>query len=171
MRISLIAALGTNWVIGNKGKLPWHLPADMKRFRQLTRGHTVLMGRKTAKSLKWKPLKNRVNLVLTRTMNHPEVPRGFAVVKQINDEANIAEMCGETELFIIGGAQIFTLAERGVDRMYLTIINADFEGDATFPIDFVDEENWDLVQSEKRPPDAKNPYELYFTVWDRIRKK
>ncbi len=171
MRISLIAALGTNWVIGNKGKLPWHLPADLKRFRELTKKHTVAMGRKTAESLGWKPLPDRVNLVLTDTMNCLDVPKGFLPVKKIRDAIAVAAMFGETELFVIGGSQIFALAERGVDRMYLTIINSDFEGDVTFPVDFSEEDVWDLVSAEKRPPDAKNPYELYFTVWDSKKEK
>ena len=171
MRISIIAAMGINWVIGNQGKLPWHLPADLKRFRELTTGHTVLMGRKTAESLKWKPLKDRTNLVLTGTMSQLEAPMGFAMARRIDDAVTFAEMLGETELFIIGGAQIFRLAERGADRMYLTIVNSDFEGDATFPIDFSDEEEWDLVSAEKHPPDEKNKYEMHFTVWDRVRKK
>lgn len=171
MRTSLIAAFGTNWVMGNKGKLPWHLPADLKRFRKLTEGHTVLMGRKTAESLSWKPLPKRMNMVLTNTLNHLNIPQGFLPVKKINDAIAVAEMTGETELFVIGGAQIFGAAESFIDRMYLTIISADFEGDVAFDIDFDDEELWDLKACEKRPPDAKNPYEMRFTIWDSRKEK
>ncbi|TSC82715.1 MAG: dihydrofolate reductase [Parcubacteria group bacterium Gr01-1014_19] len=167
MRISLIAALGRNWVIGNENKLPWHLPADLKRFRELTKNHTVVMGRKTAESLGWKPLKDRLNLVLTNSL--AQVGKGFQAVRKIRDAISVAEMTGEQELFFIGGAQVFEAALPLVDRMYLTIVNADFEGDICFPeIDFGDDRLWDLKQAETKPPDSKNLYELHFTVWDRM---
>ncbi len=169
MRISLIAALGRNWVIGNGNKLPWHLPADLKRFRELTEGHWVVMGRKTAESIGWKPLKNRLNMVLTNSIEQVDVKKGFLVVRKIRDAITVAEINGEQELFFIGGAQVFEVALSLADRMYLTIINADFEGDSCFPeIDFGDEKLWDLKQAEIRSPDSKNLYELHFTVWDRM---
>ncbi|MEK7641291.1 MAG: dihydrofolate reductase [Patescibacteria group bacterium] len=168
MRISIIAALGRNWVIGNGNKLPWHLPADLKRFKELTKNHTVVMGRKTAESLSWKPLKDRLNLVVTNSLEQAQVKNGFLTVKKIRDAIAVAEMTGEQELFFIGGAKIFEAALHLVDRMYLTIINADFEGDAEFPeIDFGDDKLWDLKAAETRLPDSKNAHELHFTVWDR----
>ena len=155
-------------MIGNGNKLPWHLPADLKRFKELTKNHTVVMGRKTAESLGWKPLKNRLNLVLTDSLEQPHSRKGFLAVRRVVDAIAVAEMTGESELFFIGGAKVFEAALRFADRMYLTIINADFDGDVCFPeIGFGDDELWDLKAAETRPPDAKNPHELHFTVWDR----
>ncbi len=169
MRISLIAALGTNWVIGNQGKLPWHLPADLKRFRALTNGHAVVMGRKTAESL-GKPLPARKNLALTGEPKN--CPNGFLPVPSLEGAVEVARITGHKEIFFIGGGQVFQAALPLVDRMYLTIISSDFAGDAEFPgVDFGDCELWDLVACEKRAPDKKNPYELRFTIWDRVRKK
>ncbi len=171
MRISIIAALGNNWVIGNKGKLPWHLPADLKRFRELTTDHTVLMGRNTARSLDWKPLKDRLNIVVTEKLKRRDVPPGFVRMPNVKAGIETARLVHETELFIIGGTQTFASAESRVERMYLTIIDGDFEGDANFPIDFLNKEVWDLKSVEKRPADAKNPYNMQFTVWDSKKTK
>lgn len=170
MRTSIIAAMGTNWVIGNKGKLPWGrgLPADLKRFRDLTKGHTILMGRNTAASLEWKPLKDRLNIVVTKILGRKDVPPGFVRMPSIESGIELAATSAkETELFIIGGSQIFAAAEPLVERMYLTMINSEFEGDAKFPIDFNDKEVWEPVLTENRQPDEKNQYEMCFTVWDR----
>lgn len=167
MRTSIIAAMGTNWVIGNNGELPWHLPADLGRFRKLTTGHTVLMGRNTAASLKWQPLKDRLNIVVTNILGRAEVPPGFVRMPSIESGIELATTARETELFIIGGAKIFKSAEPLVERMYLTMINSEFEGDTKFPIDFNNKEIWEPVLAENRQPDAKNKYEMCFTVWDR----
>ena len=129
--ISLIVAAARNGVIGNKAKLPWHLPADLKRFKQLTMGHPILMGRKTFESI-GKPLPGRTNIVITRQ-------RGFqccgtTAAHSVEEALLICE--DDPEVFVIGGAEIFRQALPLADRIYLTRIHKDFEGDTRlFEID------------------------------------
>lgn len=145
------------------------MPVDLKRFRALTKGHVIAMGRKTAESL-GKPLPLRKNLALTGEPKN--CPNGFLPVPSIEGALEVARITGHKEIFFIGGGQVFQAVLPLVDRMYLTVINADFVGDAEFPeVDFGDYELWDLVACKKRKPDEKNPYELRFTIWDRVIKK
>jgi dihydrofolate reductase len=120
MIVSLIAALARNRVIGRENQLPWRLPEDLKRFKALTMGHPVLMGRKTSESI-GKPLPGRLNLVVSRA--------GLS----FDDALSKARDSGTDELFVIGGAQIYEKALPLADRMYLTLIDSDVEGDAYFP--------------------------------------
>jgi dihydrofolate reductase len=120
MRISLIAALSRNRVIGLENRLPWRLPEDLKRFKELTMGHPVLMGRKTAESI-GKPLPGRLNLVVSRT--------GLSLKEAIDR----ARESGTDELFVIGGEQIYRQTLPLADRLYLTLVDSEVEGDAFFP--------------------------------------
>lgn len=131
-KISLIVALAENKVIGNKGQLPWHIPEDMKRFRELTTGNVVIMGRKTYDSLpdKYRPLPNRVNIVITRNKNFPD--KGIIICDSVNEALTEAKNYNK-EIFIIGGAQIFEQSIRYADKLYLTVIKGKFEGDVFFP--------------------------------------
>jgi dihydrofolate reductase len=126
--VSLIVALDRNRLIGAGGRLPWHLPADLKRFRGLTLGHHVIMGRKTWESL-GRALPGRTNVVLTRQSGFPA--QGARVVSCLDDALRLA--AADTEVFVIGGAEIYALALPRADRTYVTEIDAAFDGDTWFP--------------------------------------
>jgi dihydrofolate reductase len=126
--ISIIAAMGSNRVIGRCGELPWKLPVDLERFRVITTGHSVIMGRKTYESI-GRPLPNRRNIVITRQPGyHAE---GSVVVSRLQQALDLAG--GEDEVFICGGGEIYLEALPLADRLYLTILATDFEGDTRFP--------------------------------------
>jgi len=126
--ISIIAAIGRNSVIGRDGVLPWHLPADLRRFRELTTGHAVIMGRKTYESI-GRPLPDRVNIVITRQPGY-----GAEGVLSAGSLAMALEMSrGEDEVFIAGGGEIYTQTLPLADRLYLTVLDADVNGDTLFP--------------------------------------
>jgi dihydrofolate reductase len=129
--IILIAALAKNGVIGKDNALPWHLPEDLKRFKQLTGGHAVLMGRKTWESLppKFRPLPNRRNFVLTRDAAY--AAPGATVLHSLDEAMKVG--AGETALFVIGGAEIYEHMLPRANRLELTEVDADFAGDAHFP--------------------------------------
>ena len=128
MIISLIAAIGKNNVIGVDNKLPWKLSADLKRFKAITSGKPVIMGRKTFESI-GRPLPNRINIIITRDKNYNV--NECVVVHSADDALNAAR--GNEEIMIIGGEQIFKEFLQRANKMYLTIIEKDFEGDAYFP--------------------------------------
>ena len=162
MRISLIVAMSENRVIGRDNRLPWHLPADLKRFKQLTTGHAVVMGRKTFGSI-GKPLPNRRNIVITRDRNYRaagiEVAHGF-------DEA-VALVKGDDEVFIAGGAEIFREALGGADRMYITLIHATIDGNVFFPD--VNWSEWTLIDDERHGVDNAHAYAMSFRRYERVR--
>lgn len=142
MSISLIAAVAKNGVIGSRNAIPWHIPEDMKRFRALTVGHLVLMGRKTWESLpeKFRPLPKRINIVITRQRDYPlpaEVER-FATI----DDAVAAHP--NEQIFVIGGGEMYRQTIDRADTMYITEVDEEYEGDTTFPdIDpRIWKENW-----------------------------
>ena len=128
MIISLIAAIGKNWVIGKDNYLPWKLPEDMKRFKELTSGKPVIMGRKTFESI-GRPLPNRKNIIITRDKNYKA---GGCIVVHSAEEALKAAQ-GNKEVMVIGGEQIFREFLPRASKMYLTFIEKEFEGDAYFP--------------------------------------
>lgn len=133
MKISLIAAVGKNNVIGTDGDLPWSLPKDMKFFSSTTRGHHVLMGRKNFESIpdKYRPLPGRPNLVATRNTNYEAA--GAAVFNTIDEAIAHAKLAGEEELFIIGGGEIYNQTLHLADKLYITEVDAEPAGDAHFP--------------------------------------
>ncbi|MAG91893.1 type 3 dihydrofolate reductase [Candidatus Woesearchaeota archaeon] len=139
--ISLIAAMGRNRVIGKDNSLPWKLPEDMKRFKELTSGKTVIMGRKTFESI-GRPLPNRKNIIITRDQNYKA--EGCIVVHSVEDALKNAD---NNEVMVIGGAQIYDLFLSKANKMYLTLIDHDFEGDAYFPEYNKDE--WKEVSREE----------------------
>lgn len=160
MIISLIAAMGKNRTIGKNNSLPWNLPADMKYFRDKTRGKPVIMGRKTYESI-GKPLPKRLNIIITRDENYKA--EGCVVVHTA-DEAIIA--AGNVkEVMVIGGSQIYKEFLPRANRMYLTKIDAEFEGDTYFP-EFTTEE-WKEISYEEHERDAENPYDYRFVVLER----
>lgn len=161
MIISLIAAIAKNNVIGKGNTLLWRLPADMKHFRKLTIGKPIIMGRKTYESI-GRPLPERTNIVLTRDKNF--APEGCVVVHSV--EEALGKAAGHEEVMIVGGGEIYNLFLPLAKRMYLTLVDHDFEGDTYFP-DFPREE-WQEVSCERHGLDEKNPYSCSFVVWERI---
>lgn len=158
--VSIIVAIARNGVIGDKNSLLWHIKEDMRFFRTTTSGHAVVMGRKTFESLGSKPLPKRTNIVITRA------DREFdgALTAHSLEEA-IAMAAGDEEIFVIGGAQIYAEALRLADRMYITYVDCDYEGDTSFPE--VDYSQWELVASERyeRGEEYEHPFE--FRTYDR----
>jgi dihydrofolate reductase len=129
--LALIAAMAKNRVIGNRGDLPWHEPEDLAHFKRTTSGHAVIMGRKTAESLKFRPLPKRRNLVVTR--QHDLTLPGFEVFTEV-DAAIAAARMTDPEPYIIGGGELYALTLPQVTTMYLTVVDRDVDGDAFFPV-------------------------------------
>ncbi|WP_409296865.1 dihydrofolate reductase [Peribacillus sp. SCS-26] len=160
MKISLIAAMDENRVIGRNNDIPWSLPRDWEYVKEKTEGCTLILGRKNLKSIR-KPLKNRRNIVLTR---QKDVSFEGCEIAHTKEEA--MEMSrGEKEVFIFGGAEIYRLFLPMVETMYLTKIHASIEGDTYFPE--VDPEEWIEVSRQKGITDQDNPYTYYFHVYKR----
>lgn len=166
MTISLLAAADENYLIGARGKLPWpRLPEDMKYFYRLSKGHAVIMGRKTYESV-GKPFANRVNIVLTSQAE--EIERCF-VAHDLKRALEIAEreLPGE-EVFIIGGGEVFRQAINprwNASKIYLTLVHSKFEGDVYFPK--LDLNEWKEVDREPHPADEKNVHPYTFLVYER----
>ena len=160
--ISMIAAIGKNNELGKNNTLLWHMPADMQRFREITSGHAVIMGRKTFESLKG-PLPKRRNIVITRDTSYKK--DGIEIVHSL-DEA-IRKTKEENEVFIIGGADIYRQAMPLANRLYITHIRAeDKEADSFFPeiIPLV----WNEISYEEHEADAKNSFPYIFSVYERF---
>jgi len=161
MIISMIAAMAKNNVIGIKNGLPWDLPADMKHFREITSGKTVIMGARTFESI-GKALPKRRNIVITLDKN--QIAEGAEIVFSL-DEA--IESCkNEGEVMIIGGASIYRQFLPKAQRVYLTVIDGEFEGDAFFPE--MDMNEWKIVNEEKHEADEKNSHPYAFKVFERV---
>ena len=158
--LSVIAAVSDNGVIGHEGGLPWHLPADLRHFRELTTGHTVIMGRRTFESLD-QPLARRRSIVLSRQPGY--VPAGVETAPSL--EAAIAMTAGEDEVFIAGGTEVFREALPKARRLYLTVVHAEVAGDVRFPEHSLDE--WRLVSDERRLADERNPFDMSFRSYER----
>ncbi|HUM46736.1 MAG TPA: dihydrofolate reductase [Chitinophagales bacterium] len=162
MIISLIVAAAENNVIGKDGQLPWHLPADMKYFKQTTAGHTVIMGRGTFESL-GKPLPGRTNIVITRQQQYKA--QGCTIVSNIADAISYAKENGTAETFIIGGGEVFRQSMSLADRIYLTRIFHSFDGDTFFPE--LNTDDWKMVSEERHQPDERNKYAFAFQVFEK----
>jgi dihydrofolate reductase len=165
MTISFIAALSRNKVIGKNNDLPWHLPDDMKYFMQTTKAHFVIMGRKNYDSIpeKFRPLPNRTNVVVTHQANF-NAP-GCIVVHSLEEAVNQARNANEQEVFIIGGAEIFKLGFPLSDRLYLTEIQAEIQGDIYFPEWNTAE--WRELSRQHHPADARHAFPFDFVVYER----
>jgi len=161
MKISIIAAMARDRVIGIKNTLPWKLPADMKWFRQHTLGKPVVMGRKTYESFGARPLPDRLNIVVTRDPNYDA---GEATVATSIDDA-IQKAGDVDEIMIIGGASFYEQTLPIADRMYLTEVDADIDGDAWFP-DYPSD-LWQQVDTESYPADDKNAYAMTFNTYEK----
>ncbi|MEK7708806.1 MAG: dihydrofolate reductase [Pseudomonadota bacterium] len=164
LRLSLLVAMAKNRVIGRDNKLPWHLPADLKHFKFLTMGQTIVMGRKTYESI-GKPLPGRVNIIITRQEGY-EVP-GATVVSSIDDALLMCEKIRSIngENFIIGGEELYRQTLKICQRIYITEIQRDFEGDVHFPE--VDPNEWEETQRDKHISENDTNLEYHFVVLDR----
>lgn len=160
MPITLIAAVARNGTIGRDGRMPWHLPADLARFKRITLGHTVLMGRKTWQSL-GRPLAGRRNVVLTRDRSFSAT--GCDVVHTMEEARGAA---GTGELFVIGGAEVYAACLPVADRLLITHVDAEVPGDTAFPP--IDPARWKLVSEEPGTVDAANPLPHRFAQYRRI---
>ena len=154
--IASIFAMSANRVIGQNNQLPWHLPADLKFFKNTTLHHPILMGRKTFESI-GKPLPQRTSIIITRQLEY-NVP-GTIVVHSVEAGIKVARELAE-DIFIIGGAEILKEAFPFINTMYITRIHADFEGDVFYPA--YDEQQWQVVWQEDHAPDEKNKYPFSF---------
>jgi dihydrofolate reductase len=178
LRLSLLVAVARNGVIGNRGELPWRLSSDLKRFKQLTLGKPVVMGRKTFESIVaalGKPLPGRVSLVLSRQADvsatptslprvSPEEPGQVVHVRDVETALKLASQ--ESELFVVGGGEIYSLTLPPADRLYWTWVEAEPAGDTFFPQ--IDWAEWNLTEETRYPADARNQYDTTFAIYDRI---
>lgn len=161
MIISMIVAAAENNVIGKNNELVWHMPADFKYFKEKTKGHIIIMGRKTFESL-GKPLKYRTNVVVTR--NEHFRPKGTEVFRSLDEAIAWSARQEDNEVFIIGGASIYKQAMKDAHRIYLTRIHQSFEGDTYFP---EMGKEWKLVSEEMHQADENNPHDYSFRVFEK----
>ena len=163
--LSIIVAIANKNVIGKDNKLIWHLPEDLKRFKRLTTNHTIIMGRKTFESL-GRVLPNRKHIILCNDMELTIEDEQVEVLEDIAKLQPYKE--DKQEHFVIGGATIYRLLMPYADKLYLTKIEEDFEGDVFFPE--IKEEEWTMVSKEKGLKDEKNPFDYYYINYERKQK-
>lgn len=159
--VSIIVAIAQNGTIGDKNALLWHIKEDMRFFRTTTSGHPVIMGRKTFESLGSKPLPKRTNIVITRAEREFE---GALTAHSLEEAIRMAG--DDEEIFIMGGAQIYREALPVVDRMYITHVGRDYEGDTVFPE--IDYSKWKLVDVVRHERGEEYEYPFEFRTYDRV---
>jgi dihydrofolate reductase len=155
--LSIIVAIDINNAIGNKNKLPWKLPEDLRYFKKVTEGKTVVMGRKTYESI-GKPLPNRENIILTR--DHDYVADGCTVIHSKDELFHEGK-----SVFVIGGSEIFKLFLNDIDKMYITHIQDVFDADSYFPT--INHNNWQELYRVDGLRNKENPYDYHFSVYQR----
>lgn len=165
MVISLIVAASTNNVIGKDNHLLWHLPSDMKFFKNTTWGMPVVMGRKTFDALAGEPLPGRFNFVITRNKDWDPHSSKARVVPDLEAALVLARETDCKETFVIGGGQIYADAMPLADRIYMTRVHAVLEGDTWFPV--IDERQWELTDNRDFQADDKHAYAYSFQLWER----
>ncbi len=167
MKLSLLVAVSENNVIGREGDLPWHLSADLRRFKRVTMGHVMVMGRKTWESI-GRPLPGRTSIVISRQPDYntgfDEVPVATNLDEALAHARRIAQET--TEVFVIGGARIYEMMFGCVERLMLTRVHAEVEGDVFFPA--VDWDEWQLVEEESCAADEKNDFAHTYQIFDRV---
>ncbi len=161
MRLSIVVAMDDNRLIGKNNQLPWHLPEDLAYFKKLTTGKSILMGRKTYDSI-GRPLPNRRNIVITRNAKI-SLP-GCEVALSLEEALELTK--GDDEVMVIGGASLCEQILPKINRLYITKIDGEFEGDIFFPK--YDAYNWHQVSSESHPKDNSNAYSYHFIVLDKV---
>jgi dihydrofolate reductase len=163
MIVSSIVAMTSNRVIGRDNEIPWYLPADLAYFKKITLGHAVIMGRNSFVSI-GRPLPKRTNIIITRDPYY--VTSCCPVAHSIAEALQIALDAGEEEAFIIGGGQIFNQSADIWDRLYLTEVHTEVDGDVYFPE--INMNDWNLISETFRHKDEKNIYDCTFKVFERI---
>lgn len=161
-RQSLIVALSENRVIGRSGRLPWHLSGDLRRFKQLTMGHTIVMGRKTFESI-GRPLPGRTSIVLTRQPDYH--PPGVIVAASLGEAQRLA--AGDAELFYVGGGELYRHVLPQVERIYMTRVHARVTGDTLFP-DLLSSQ-WRLIEQTEHAADERNDFPFSFLLYERVK--
>lgn len=160
-QLSIVVAIAENRAIGKNNQLLWHLPADLKHFKQITSGHTIIMGRKTYDSI-GKPLPNRRNIVITR--QHNLQIEGIEVAGSLQEALALCQ--AENEVFVIGGAEIYQSALPLTQKIYLTTVHQSFEADAFFPE--INTNEWLETEKESHDPDEKNALGYTFSTLRRL---
>jgi dihydrofolate reductase len=173
-RITLIAAMGRNRAIGLDNGLPWHISEDLRRFRRLTMGHVLILGRKTFESIGSRPLIGRSLVVVSRrSRRETETQKGVEWAGSVEEALALAKRISEAggcdEIFVAGGAEIYRQTLPVADRLHLTLIEEDFPGDAYFPE--YDPAQWTLVEREDHGPTDDVPFAWSFHVLDRLDRK
>ena len=162
--LAILAAVARNGVIGHDGTLPWHLPRDLARFKQLSMGHPIIMGRKTFDSI-GRALPGRRSIVISR-QSQRQLPAGVTRVGSLDEAILEARSSGASQLaFVIGGRAVYSAALPLATQLYLTRVEADVAGDVLFPD--VDWREWACQHREHHPADAQNEYDLTFELWQR----
>jgi dihydrofolate reductase len=164
MRLTLLAALSENRVIGREGALPWRLPDELAHVKRTTMGHTLVMGRKTYESI-GRPLPGRTSIVISRNRDyapHPDV----IVVESLEAALAVARERSESEVFVFGGEAIYALALPRAKRLHLTRVHTELDGDAFFPE--LDLSGWTLVEEEHHPADERHAFAFTFQVLERV---
>jgi len=160
-RLALIAAIAENGVIGRENRLPWRLSADLRHFKSLTMGKPVIMGRNTYESI-GKPLPGRSNIVVTRDPGYRA--QGCEVVHSLEQALEVA--AGHAEVLVIGGAELYRLALERADRLYLTLVKAEVDGDTVFPE--IEPRHWRELERESHHADQMNEYDYDFVTLERV---
>lgn len=160
--VKILVACDENRVIGKNNELIWHLPADLKRFKELTTGNVIIMGRKTYDSI-GRPLPNRINIVVTRQSDFKK--EGVIVVNSLEEAILKGKSLHRGDIYIVGGAEIYQQALHVVEEIDLTLIHDIFEGDAFFPL--IDEQTWTLTSKIRGVTDEKNPFQYSFLTYSR----
>lgn len=161
MKTALIAAIAQNNVIGKDNQLLWRLSEDMKLFRKLTTGHSIIMGRKTFESIGSKPLPNRTNIVVSRQLDYET--EECLTATSLAEAIQMADERGEEEVFIIGGGEIYRLGLYVADILYISHVHAQPEGDTYFPV--IDHQVWELKEKQLFFKNEKNEYDFDFCVY------
>ena len=165
MNISIIVAVGSNRAIGKNNTLIWHLPADMKFFKEKTTGHCIITGRKNYESIpeKFRPLSNRTNIIITRQLDY-HAP-GTIITKSVQEAIEKAKQLSDKEVFIIGGGDIFRQSLHLADTLYITEIEESFDADVFFPE--LDKQQWQEVSRTRVLRDERNKYNYSFVTYKR----
>jgi dihydrofolate reductase len=160
--ISLIAAIDDHSGIGKNNQLPWHLSSDLRRFKQLTMGHTIVMGRKTYETI-GRALPGRITIILTHQENYKRT--GCQVMNSLEEAIQSAEESNERELFVIGGGEVFLQAIDRADRIYLTDVKTDAHADVFFPR--FNQAKWEVIEKEANSKSDMDEYDSTYTVYQR----
>jgi dihydrofolate reductase len=167
MKLSLIVAIAENGIIGREGELPWHIAADLRRFKRLTMGHAIVMGRKTWESI-GRPLPGRTSIIVTRRAEYDPGDRNVLVATSLDEALKFARQadCQQDQIFIIGGAAIYADTLPRADRLYVTRVHSEVDGDVSFPA--VEWNDWELREQSRHTADSLNDHDYTFEMYERV---